>query len=67
MIEVAFVFTAAMLLLALTKIIPAMFGKSVNLPHLIPFTSLTPTHYLILYPSAIFQVWFWTERLALFA
>jgi hypothetical protein len=66
-IEIAFIFTTAMIILAALKIVPAMWGSDITLPHLIPWTRLTPTHYLIMYPSVIFQVWFWVNRLGVFS
>ncbi len=65
-IEILFVFTAAMLVVALFKMIPAMWGTDITLPYIIPYTQLAPTHYLIMYPSTIFQVWFWATQLGLF-
>lgn len=66
-IDFAFIFTATMLIIALFKIIPLMWGRSVSLPMLVPFTGLTPTHFLVLYPSVMFQIWFWAERLGVLA
>ena len=62
-IEIAFIFTAAMLVMALFRIIPLAWGRGVQLPYLIPYSGLTPTHFLIMYPSLMFQIWFWAERL----
>lgn len=65
-IEILFIFTAAMLIMASVKMLGAVFGNGVTLPNIIPFTDVTPTRHFIMYPSTMFQVWFWAERLGVF-
>ena len=67
MIEALFIFTAVMVITALFKFVGLVFGNSINLPYIIPYTNITPGHYLVWYPSLAFQVWFWTEQLGVFA
>jgi len=70
MIEALFIFTAAMSILAAFKLTGYIFGNGVSLPALFPgvplLQYLTPTHFIILYPSVMFQVWFWTNKLGVF-
>jgi len=63
-LNVLFILTAGILILASLKLFGLLLGKSINLPP-IPFTSYAPDCNLTLYPSMFFQVWFWAERLGL--
>jgi len=66
-IEIAFIFTAAMLVMVLVRILSIMLpGSNVTLPIIIPFTNINPGNALIFYPSMLFQIWFWTEKLGVF-
>ena len=55
-----FVFTAAVLILASIKMAGAILGNGVTLPSI---GFLSPTHLVFLYPSLLFQVAFWTDKL----
>jgi len=66
-IEIAFIFTACAIITGFFKMFGAMIGNGVTLPAIIPFTEITPTHYIIMYPSVMFQVWFWSNKLGVFA
>lgn len=65
MLTIAFVFTAAILVLASIKLAGAILGNGVTLPAVIPYTELSPSHYVYMYPALFFQVWFWTDKLGL--
>jgi len=66
MIEALFIFTAVMVITATIKFIGLIFGNDMSLPHLIPGV-MSPGHFLIWYPSAMFQVWFWADNLGVFS
>ena len=66
MIEIAFIFTAAVCLTASVKFIGLMLGNGITLPMIIPILEWGPTHYLIWYPSLMFQIWFWINYLGVF-
>ena len=63
MYEIFFVFTASMLILASIKILSVMVCNVVELPTMIPGILFTPANAFVLYPSLIFQVYFWTDKL----
>jgi len=65
MIEALFVFTLAMMIPAAFKFVGLLFGISIDLPPVI-ISILTPDHYIIFYPSLMFQIWFWTNKLGVF-
>jgi len=58
-----FVFTAAMLILGSVKLTGAILGNGVTMPPIIPGVDMGPTHFVIMHPSLLFQVWFWTDNL----
>ena len=63
-ITAIFVFTAAMSIVALFKFIGLIFGNSMSLPAIVPgFNVLAPDHNYVFYPSLMFQIWFWVDRL----
>ena len=66
MIEIAFVFTSVIVITGIFKMVGLIFGNSMQLPFLIPFTTVTPSHFLAWYPALGFQVWFWADKLGLF-
>jgi hypothetical protein len=66
-IEIAFIFTAVVLIHATFKMIGAVLGNGITLAYLIPILGKpTPTTWYIVYPATAFQVWFWAERLGVF-
>ena len=66
-IEIAFIFTAVMLIHAAFKLVGLVFGNSMSLAYLIPILGEpTPTTWYIIYPATAFQVWFWAEKLGVF-
>jgi len=65
MIEALFIFTAVMVITATIKYMGLILGNDMTLPYLIPGVC-SPGHFLIWYPSAMFQVWFWTDKLGVF-
>lgn len=66
-IEITFILTAAILIMAAIKMGGAMLGNGVNMPAVIPFTDVGPTRHFLMYPSTLFQVWFWANYLEVFA
>lgn len=67
MIEVAFIFTAAVILMASVRIVGLLFGRSIAMPNLIFGLNFTdPGAAVMLYPSVAFQLWFWTNHYGLF-
>ena len=65
-IEIAFVVTAAVLIMAAIKMGGAMLGNGVSMPAVIPFTNVGPTRHFIMHPATLFQVWFWADRSGVF-
>lgn len=70
MIEVVFIFTATILIAASIKMAGAILGNGVTLPAVVPFlpvlNEMSPTHFIYMYPSIAFQVWFWANHAGLF-
>jgi len=66
MIEIAFIFTTVVILTGSVQLLALILGNSITLPMIIPILGWGPTHFLIWYPSAMFQVWFWAEKLGVF-
>ena len=66
-IEIAFIVTTAILIMAAIKMGGAMLGNGVTMPSIIPIIDIGPTNQIIMYPATLFQVWFWVERLGVFA
>jgi len=58
--EYIFVFTFSVLILNALKIISVIVGNTVTLPGM---GLLSPTNFLFLYPSLLYQVWFWSTKL----
>ena len=66
-IEIAFIFTAVVLIHAAFKMLGAVFGNGITLAYLIPILgNPTPTTWYIVYPATAFQVWFWAHHLGVF-
>ena len=55
-----FVFTAAVLVLTSIKMFGHILGNGVTLPHI---GWLSPTNFIFMYPSLLFQIAFWTDKL----
>lgn len=69
MIEVAFFVSATMCIMGALVFIGYIVGNSFHAPLVIPFPgemSMGPTHFLIIYPSMMFQVSFWADLAGLF-
>lgn len=65
-IEIAFVLTATIVISTFIKMGGAMLGNGINLAIIIPFTEITPARHFLMYPSIMFQIWFWAEHLGVF-
>ena len=66
-IEIAFIVTVAVLIMVFVRITSIVLpGADVTLPYIIPGTGIGPDTGIILYPSMMFQIWFWAERLGVF-
>ena len=68
MIESLFIFTAAMVLTGTFKFIGMALGNGMTLPLVVPLPndlSMSPTHFLIWYPSLMFQIDFWARTTTL--
>lgn len=66
MIEALFIFTAVMVITATIKFIGLILGNDMQLPYIIPGVC-SPGNFAIWYPSALFQVWFWADKLGVFS
>ncbi len=66
-IEILFIITTTLLIAASIKLAGAILGNGVSMPQILPYVKISPTHYLVMYPSIYFQVWFWTDRLNMFS
>lgn len=68
MIEIFFIITATLLIASVPKMTGAMLGNGVTMPGPFgPLIEMGPTHFLFMYPSIGFQVWFWADYVGLFA
>ena len=65
-IEIAFIFTAMIVIVVAIRFAGQILGNGIDLALIIPFTNVTPARNFIIYPSIMFQVWFWAERLGVF-
>ena len=72
MMTAIFVFTTAMLITASIKFIGLVFGNGMIIPWIIPpfgperhrlCDGITPGHWIIFYPSLMFQIWYWVDNL----
>jgi len=60
MMTAAFVFTLSVTILNVFRLVSIMVGNSISMPS---WGVLSPTHGVFMYPSFLFQVWFWTDKL----
>ena len=65
MLTAIFVFTAAMLVLSSIKMVGAILGNGITMPSILPLVDIGPASSIVMYPSVLFQVWFWTDKLGL--
>jgi len=62
-ITIAFILTALVTLLFVAVIVSSIGeSRTIDVPPLFMFKALQPTRWYILYPSLIFQIWFWSDK-----
>lgn len=62
-IEILFVFTLFICASNGLSFIAVLFGRIFNLPY---YKQLDPRSWFMVYPAAIFQIWFWVDKSNLF-
>lgn len=66
MIELFFVLSTSILIMSSIKVIGLMVRVDINLPSIIT-ANVSPENGIFLYPSILFQVWYWTNALSILA
>jgi hypothetical protein len=67
MIEILFIITVTLLIASAPEILSVILGNGATMPGPFgPLIDMGPTHFLFVYPSLAFQVWFWTDKMGLF-